>query len=62
MALARLQTTWEIICSFESGILKFWARPILGAEQGLKDRLLGNQVFGYPVANVRPATKDGAER
>jgi hypothetical protein len=31
------------------------------AEQGLKERLLSNEVFGYRVANARPATKDEAE-
>jgi len=40
--------------------VKFWARPIVGAEQGLKERLLGNQVFGYRVGSAA-GDKDEAE-
>jgi hypothetical protein len=31
------------------------------AERALKERLLSNEVFGYRVAAVRPATRDEAE-
>jgi hypothetical protein len=43
--------------------LHYWvsATNSAEAERALKERLLSNEVFGYRVADVRPATKDEAE-
>ena len=43
--------------------LDYWVSATTSeeAERNLKHRLLNNEVFGYRVADVRPATKDEAE-